>query len=221
MNLIGQRFALVDVDHAQAAEIAVLGAERAVGDGHVLNQLGAERFQRAQVALPVALCALVLLHVVHQHLEAAVDAAVVEVETEAANLERLAAALVLAGVDPGIELLQHLVVAREQRAVEDLRIPQVQLGLQGLSGNYDALVLCRQLGQRHILDGELTGERKTEFGTGQAGGFNSEVIGAVRDRIEPVPAFAVRTGTQAKARRGFQLDGRPGHRCALRIEHAP
>ena len=44
---------------------------------------------------------LVLLDVVDEHLQPAVDAAVIEVEAEAANLERLAAAFVLSGVDAG------------------------------------------------------------------------------------------------------------------------
>ena len=88
-ELIGQRFALADVDHAEAAEIAVLRAERAVDDGDVLDQFRAERLERAEVALAVALRALILLHVVHQDLEAAVDAAVIEIEAEAADLERL------------------------------------------------------------------------------------------------------------------------------------
>ena len=60
------------------------------------DQLGRQALQRAEVALPVPLRRLVLLDVVDQHLEPAVDAAVVEVEAEAADLERLAAALVLA-----------------------------------------------------------------------------------------------------------------------------
>jgi hypothetical protein len=54
----------------------------------------------------VPLRALVLLHVVHQHLEAAVDAAVIQIEAEAPDLERFAAAFVLPGVDPGVELLE-------------------------------------------------------------------------------------------------------------------
>ena len=41
------------------------------------------------------LCALVLLDAIYQNLEAATNAAVIEVEAEAANLQRLAAAFVL------------------------------------------------------------------------------------------------------------------------------
>ena len=145
-ELIGQRFALADVDHAEAAEIAVFRAERAVDDGDVLNQLRAERLQRAEVALAVALRALILLHVVHQHFESAVDAAVIEIEAEAADLERFAAAFVLAGVDAGVELLQHLVVAREQRAIEDFGVAQVDGGLERLGGDHDALAFRRKFG---------------------------------------------------------------------------
>ena len=129
-EFVGQRFPLADVDHAQPAEIAVLGAERTVDDGHVLDQFRAERLQRAQVALAVALRALVLLDIVHQDFQSAVDAAVVQVESEAANLERFAAAFVLTGVDAGVELLQHLIVARKQSPVEDLGVPHIDRGFE-------------------------------------------------------------------------------------------
>ncbi len=132
-ELLGQGFALADVHHAQAAEIAILRAEGAVDDGDVLDQFRAERLQRAEVALAVALRALILLDVVHQHLQPAVDAAVIEIEAEAADLERLAAAFMLAGVDAGIQLLQHLIVAREQGAVEDLGVAQVDGGFHRLA----------------------------------------------------------------------------------------
>ena len=111
--------------HAKAAEVAVFGAERPVDDRDILNQLRAERFQRAQITLAVSLRALVLLDIVDQDLQAAVHAAVIEIETEPADLERFAAAFVLPRIDARVELLQQLVVAREQRAVEDFGVPEV------------------------------------------------------------------------------------------------
>ena len=50
--------------------------------------------------MPVPLRRLILLDVIHQHLQAAVDAAVIEVEAEAAHFNRFPAALVLPGVNP-------------------------------------------------------------------------------------------------------------------------
>src|SRR5258706_8172821 len=38
----------------------------------------------------------------------------IQVEPEAADLERFAATLVLTGIDPRVQLLQHLIVARKQ-----------------------------------------------------------------------------------------------------------
>ena len=79
----------------------------------------------AEVALPVPLRRLILLHVIDEDFQAAARAAVIGVEAEAANLKRLAAALVLAGVDPGGERLQELIVAREEgvSAVDRLVAP--------------------------------------------------------------------------------------------------
>src|SRR5262245_54858961 len=99
--------------YAQTAEIAVFGAERAVDDVDLLDQLRAEGLQRAEVSLAVALRGLILLHAVHQDLQAAIDAAVVQVEPEAADLERLAAAFLLAGADAGVEGVEELIVAGE------------------------------------------------------------------------------------------------------------
>jgi len=45
--------------------------------------------------LAVSLRRLVLLHIIHQHLEAAVDASVVQIETKAADFERLPSTFVL------------------------------------------------------------------------------------------------------------------------------
>ena len=96
---------------AEAAEIAILRAERAVDDRDVLDQFRAERLQSAEIALAVALRALILLHVVDQHFQAAIDSAVVEIEAEAADLERFSAAFVLSRIDAGVQLLQNLIVA--------------------------------------------------------------------------------------------------------------
>ena len=70
----------------------------------------------------MALCGLILLNVVDQHLQPAADAAVVQVESEAPDLNRLAAAFVLANVDAGIELMEDLIVSREERLLEDFGI---------------------------------------------------------------------------------------------------
>ena len=101
--------------YAESAEIAVLGAERPVDDAHLLHQLGSDALQRAKVALAVTLGGLVLRDVVHQDLESAADAAMVEIETESPDLDRFPAALVLACVDAGIQDVKDLVVPGEQR----------------------------------------------------------------------------------------------------------
>jgi len=131
----------VNVDNAEAAEVPVLRLEWSVGDRDVLDEFWAERFERSEVALSVALRALVLLHVVNQNFESAVDAAVVEVEPEAADLQGLPAALVLAGVDPRIELLECLVVPREEGAVENCSVAPVDLGFERFGCDDDALML--------------------------------------------------------------------------------
>ena len=99
------------MNDAEAGEIAVLRAERPVEDVHVLDEFGSERFQLAEITLPVPLRALILLHIVHEDFQSAVDAAVVEVESEAADFERFAAALVLPRVDARVERVKDLVVA--------------------------------------------------------------------------------------------------------------
>ena len=154
-ELVGHALAQADVHHSQSAEISVLRAERTVDDVDLFHQFRAEALQRAQVALPVPLRRLVLLHVVHQHLEPAADAAVVEVETEAPDLERLAAALVLPGVDTRVEHVENLVVAREQGAVEDFGIAAVKRRFHGRCRDHDAGVNRRNdrfvFGRRGLL----------------------------------------------------------------------
>jgi hypothetical protein len=88
----------------------------------------------------VALRGLVLLDVVHQDLQAAVDAAVVQVEPEPPDLNRLAAAFVLPGVDARPDQVKDLVVAREQRPPEHLFVAPVQLRLHRRGSDDDALV---------------------------------------------------------------------------------
>ena len=152
----GSALPRADVDHAEPAEIAVLRAERSVDDLHVLHQFGRQALERTQISLAVALRALVLLDVVHQHLQSAADAAVIQVEAEAPDLHRLAAAFVLARVDAGVQHVENLVVAREQRADEDLGIAAVHRRLHRLGGDHDGglhglergLLLCASRRER-------------------------------------------------------------------------
>jgi hypothetical protein len=199
----------VDVDYAQAAEIAILGAEGAVGDGDVRNQFRTERFERAQITLAVALRALVLLHVIHQHFEAAVDAAVIQVEAEAPDLQRFAAAFMLAGVDRGIELLQHLVIAREQCAIDDFGVAQVDARLHGFGGDDDALVPGGDLRERDVLNGQLARQFQAQADGGQCGGFGFDLVCAIGGRHENVAAFRICDGGGVVVR-GFQRDGGSG-----------
>src|ERR1039457_2334327 len=151
------------MNHAQAAKVAVLGAERTVDDVDLLNQFRTERLQGTEITLPVALRSMILLHVVDENLEAAVDAAMIQVEAEPADFERFAAAFVLPHIDAGVQLLKHLVVAREQSSIEHLAVAQIDRGLYNSRFDHDALRLGRQLfelqagagclplGQRNIL----------------------------------------------------------------------
>jgi len=90
------------MDHAKPAEISVLSTEGPINNRDVLNQFGTKLLQRSQVSLPVTLRSLVLLNVVHQYFQAAIHAAMIRVESEAPDLERLPTAFVLAGVDAGV-----------------------------------------------------------------------------------------------------------------------
>jgi hypothetical protein len=113
------------VYYAKTAEIPVLGAKRAVDNVHFLDQLRAQRLQRTEIALTVALRPLILLHIVDKNFEATIDAAVVEVESEAADFERLASPFVLSDVDTSVELLKNLIVTSEERAAEDFAIAKI------------------------------------------------------------------------------------------------
>lgn len=121
-ELVGEGFAEANVDDAEAREVAVLGAEGAIDETGFLDEFWGEGFEAAEVALAVALGGLVLLDVVDEDFHAAADAAVIQIEAKAADLDGLAAALVLAGVDAGIELMEDLIVAGEEGLVEYLLI---------------------------------------------------------------------------------------------------
>src|SRR5262249_27783605 len=118
-DLIRQRLLQSNVDDAEAGEIAVFRAERAVEDVHVLDEFGSERFQLAEIALPVSLRALILLHVVHENLQTAVHAPVVEVEAEAADFARFAASLVLPPVKACVERMEDRIVTRKEGVAVD------------------------------------------------------------------------------------------------------
>jgi hypothetical protein len=83
---------------------------------------------------------MVLRHVVDQHAQPTVDAAMVEIETEAADLERLAAAFVLPGVDARVQQMEDLVVAREKRLTENLGVAEINRRGQRCRRDDDALV---------------------------------------------------------------------------------
>ena len=134
---IRHAFARANVHHAEAAEIAILRAERAVDDVHAFHQFRSQALERPEVALAVPLRALILLHIVHQDFESAADAAVIEVEAEAADLQGFPPAFVLPGVDAGIQDVKDLVVAGEESAGEDFRVAAVDARFDGRGGNDD------------------------------------------------------------------------------------
>src|SRR3989442_5465241 len=103
------------------------------------TSLGSQRLQRAQVPLAVSLRRLVLLHIIHQHLEAAVDASVVQIETKAADFERLPSTFVLAGVDAGGQRVEYLVVTGEQRVLVDGIVAAVD-GIEGRGGGFECVL---------------------------------------------------------------------------------
>src|SRR6185503_2132071 len=110
----------------------------------------------------------------HQDLEAAIHAAVIEIEPEAPDFERFATAFVLARVDAGVELPEHLVVAGEERTVEDFGIAQIDFRFKASRCDDDALVSRRKFGKGYVLfDG--TTRKGRHFGhTGEAGRFRIE-----------------------------------------------
>ena len=90
---------------------------------------GNETFQRTEIALTVALSSLVLLDIVDQHLEAAIHTAMIQIEPEAADLDGLATAFMLARVDTGVKLMENLVIAGEQRLLKHFRVAAVNCRL--------------------------------------------------------------------------------------------
>src|SRR3989442_12046203 len=74
----------------------------------------------------------------HQDLEAGVDASVVQIETKAADVERLPSTFVLAGVDAGGQRVEYLVVTGEQRVLVDGIVAAVD-GVEGRGGDLDDL----------------------------------------------------------------------------------
>ena len=113
------------MDYAQPAEVAVLRAERAVDQGRLLHQFRSETLQAAQIPLPVTLRRLILLHIIDENFHAAADAAVVQIEPEPPDLDRLPAALVLPGVDASVQLVKNLIVAGKQRPLKHLFVAVV------------------------------------------------------------------------------------------------
>jgi hypothetical protein len=88
--------------NTEAAKITILRTKGPVDNRHLLNQLRAERLQRAEVALAVSLRALILLHIINQHLQPTVYSSVVEVEPKPPNLKRFPSTFMLPRVDAGV-----------------------------------------------------------------------------------------------------------------------
>jgi hypothetical protein len=68
----------------------------------------------------VPLCTLVLLDTIHEDLQSAVRAAVVQIEAESSDLERFSAAFVLPRINAAIEGFEELIVPGEKRLLVDL-----------------------------------------------------------------------------------------------------
>jgi hypothetical protein len=66
-----------------------------VNHGDVIHEFRRHALQGAPVSLPMSLGALILLDVIDQHLQPAVDCTMIQAESEAPDLERFAAALML------------------------------------------------------------------------------------------------------------------------------
>ena len=97
--------------NAEAGEVSVLGAERAVDDVYIINELRSEALELTEIALTVSLRALILLNIIDKDLEATIDSAVIEIETESSDLNRLTAAFVLACIDSRGKCVKDLVIA--------------------------------------------------------------------------------------------------------------
>ena len=154
-ELFRQRFALTDMDDSEAAEIPIFRAEWSVDDGYVLNEFRTESFERSEISLAVTLGSLILLNVVDEYFQAAVDAAVVEVEPETTDLGSTFRRLRAGSVNPGVQLLEDLVVAGEQRSVEDLGVTQIDGRLNRSRRDHYTLTLGFQFGEVGCLSGSL------------------------------------------------------------------
>ncbi len=210
------------MNHAKAAEIAVLGAKRAIDYIRFLNQFRAERLQRAQISLSVALRALIQLHIVNQHFQAAVHAAVIEIEAEPANLQRLAATFVLPRVDAGVELLEHLVIARKQRAIEDLGVTRVHGRFDRFCINDHALAVRGKPAEPQVDDFQCVhGDRQRLGNRLEPWGFRSQAVCARRYGRESKLTLAVRPGSTGDgAADRLQPNDRSRDGFLLRVENA-
>jgi hypothetical protein len=165
--------------------------------------------------------ALVLLNVIHQDLQAAVYAAVIEIEAEPADLQRLAAAFVLPGVDARVELLHHLVVPREERAVENFRIAEIERGLHGGGRDHDGLMLPGNAGKDHIEGARFVVSHGDVAPRGvEAGRLASKAVSPGGDGLDAPESGVIRPG---RGNFGFtrrEAQHRPRHRPSLRVQDA-
>ena len=107
----------------------------------------------------MALRGLVLCDVVDRHPQAAVDAAVVQVEAEPTDFQRLAAAFMLPGVDARVEQVKDLIIAGKKRFVEDFGVAHVDARAQGRCRNRDAFMQrLEQIGGSVLLSRRLRGQ---------------------------------------------------------------
>ena len=84
----------------------------------------------------------------------------IEVESETADFQGFSSALVLPGVDTRIQLLKNLIVPRKKRAIEYLRITEVQCRLDRLCSDDHALGLRLHGGELNIGSGSgVSGHR--------------------------------------------------------------
>src|ERR1700730_6938206 len=108
----------------------------------------------------------------------------VQVDSEAADFERLSTALVLACINTSIQLQEHLIVTGKKRPVEYFGVAQVYPGFQRLRRDHNALPLRSKLAELQI---ELCGtgniermHRRYEFGS-----FDPERVRPLDQAIEP------------------------------------
>ena len=128
---------------AQAGKIAVLRAEWTIQNAHVLNQFRSQALQLPEVPLPMTLRPLILLNIVDQHFQAAVDSSVIQVEAKSPDLQRFPAAFVLACVDSGIESLKYLIVSRKKRSLINRVVAAIYAWIESGGCDDDALVNLR------------------------------------------------------------------------------